>query len=116
LGTMTKDFSELVEYLDKKFTGIDERFDGIDERFETTDSRLNDLANGLQSVNDHLGAVKQDLRDLRDDFVKLQDGVDGYAKKADIYFQEMLMFAGKVDRHEKWLHQVAEKLGLKLEY
>jgi hypothetical protein len=29
---MTKDFSELVEYLDKKFTGVDERFDGVDRR------------------------------------------------------------------------------------
>lgn len=113
---MTKDFSELVEYLDKKFVKIDERFDGIDSRFETTDARLDSLANGVQSVNDRLDSVEQDLRDLRGDFVKLQDGVDAYAKKADTYFQEMLMLATKIDRHEKWLHQMAEKLGVKLEY
>jgi uncharacterized coiled-coil DUF342 family protein len=78
---MTNDLSELIEYLDQKFTAVD-----------------------------------QQLADMRADFVKLQDGVDGYAKKADAYFQEMLMLAGKVDRHEKWLHQIAEKLGVKLEY
>lgn len=29
--------------------------------------------------------------------IEAQDGVDGYAKKADTYFQEMLMVANKVD-------------------
>jgi len=28
----------------------------------------------------------------------------------------MLMLATKVDRHERWFHQMAEKLGMKLEY
>jgi uncharacterized coiled-coil DUF342 family protein len=42
--------------------------------------------------------------------------VDSYAKKADAYFQEMVMLSHKVDRHEKWFHQIAEKLGIKLEY
>ena len=46
----------------------------------------------------------------------MQTSVDEYAKKADTYFQEMVMLAHKVDRHEKWLHQVAEKLGIKLDY
>jgi len=28
----------------------------------------------------------------------------------------MVMLARKVDRHEKWIQQIAEKLGIKLEY
>jgi uncharacterized coiled-coil DUF342 family protein len=103
---MTKDFSELVEYLDKKFIGIDERFEAQDKRmdrgFAAVDSRLTDLETSLGEV--------------REQVTKLYDGVDAYAKKADTYFQEMLMLANKVDRHERWFHQVAEKLGLKLEY
>ena len=61
-------------------------------------------------------ATKQDLEGLRKDFSGLQTSVDVYAKKADKYFQEMVMLSHKVDRHEKWFHQVAEKLGIKLEY
>ena len=61
-------------------------------------------------------ATKQDLELLRQDFTNLQAAVDAYAKKADAYFQEMVMLAHKVDRHEKWFHQIAEKLGIKLEY
>jgi len=80
---MDKDFSELVGYLDKKFSRIE---------------------NILENKVD------------KSDFNDLQTSVDAYAKKADGYFQEMLMLAHKVDRHEKWLLQIAEKLGLKLEY
>ena len=65
-------------------------------------------------------ATKQEFEkwkeDLRTDFSKLQEAVDAYAKKADTYFQEMVMLAHKVERHEKWIRQIAEKLGIKLEY
>lgn len=42
--------------------------------------------------------------------------LDTYAKKADTYFQEMVVLTHKVDRHEKWIQQLAGKLGVKLEY
>jgi len=61
-------------------------------------------------------ATKIDLEGLKEDFRNLQTSVDAYAKKADGYFQEMLMLSHKVDRHEKWLLQIADKLGIKLEY
>ena len=61
-------------------------------------------------------ATKQDLEGLRKGFARLQTGVDAYAKKADTYFQEMVMLSHKVDRHEKWIQKIAEKIGIKLEY
>jgi uncharacterized coiled-coil DUF342 family protein len=78
---MNEDLTELIKYLDEKFTRIDQRFD-----------------------------------EMKKDFINLQTSVDAYAKKADTYFQEMVMLAHKVDRHEKWIRQIAEKLGIKLEY
>lgn len=78
---MNQDFSELVKYLDEKFTHIDKRFD-----------------------------------EIKRDFVDLQTSVDAYAKRADTYFQEMVALSHKVDRHEKWIQKIAEKLGIKLEY
>jgi len=78
---MNQEFTELVKYLDGKFTRIDKRFD-----------------------------------EMKKDFVGLQTSVDTYAQKADAYFQEMVMLAHKVDRHEKWIKQIAEKLGVKLEH
>jgi len=60
--------------------------------------------------------TKQDFEELRKDFSDLQTSVDTYAQKADKYFQEMVMLTHKVDRLEKWIRQIAEKVGLKLEY
>jgi len=77
---MNQDFSELIKYLDGKFTHIDQRFN-----------------------------------EVKRDFVDLQTSVDTYAKKADTYFQEMVALSHKVDRHEKWIQQIAEKLRMKLE-
>jgi len=54
--------------------------------------------------------------EVKKDFIDLQTSVDAYAKKADAYFQEMVMLAHKIDRHEKWIQQLAAKLGIKLEY
>ncbi|MDP3004223.1 MAG: hypothetical protein Q8N43_01825 [Candidatus Azambacteria bacterium] len=74
-------FSELIQYLDDKFTNVDKR-----------------------------------LIELDNNFNKLTNAVDAYAQKADTYFQEMVMLTHKVDRHEKWLQEIAEKLGIKLKY
>jgi uncharacterized coiled-coil DUF342 family protein len=64
--------------------------------------------------------TKKELDEFKDeykaDFSNLQTSVDTYAKKADTYFQEMVMLSHKVDRHEKWFLQVANKLGINLEY
>lgn len=60
--------------------------------------------------------TKKDFEDLRADFRSLQSSVDAYATKVDTYFQEFLMLSHKVDRHEKWLLQIADKLGIKLDY
>ena len=67
-------------------------------------------------------ATKEDLKEAvknlstKEDFNKLLTAVDSYAKKADTYFQEMVMLSLKVNRNEKWIQQLADKLGVKLEY
>lgn len=61
-------------------------------------------------------ATKRDLEEVRKDFSNLQSSVDAYAKKADNYFQEMVVLSHKVDRHEKWIQQLAGKLGVELKY
>lgn len=52
----------------------------------------------------------------KEDISDLHSAIDAYAKKADAYFQEMVMLSHQVKRHEKWFHQIADKLGIKLEY
>ena len=54
--------------------------------------------------------------ELKQSFSDLQTSVDTYAKKADTYFQEMVMLTHKIDRLEKWIQEIAGKVGIKLEY
>jgi len=105
---MEKDFSELIGYLDEKFSKVDERFERVDKRFERVDERFFSIEQKIERLIES----KADKEDVR----KLTTAVDAYAKKADAYFQEMVILAHKVDRLEKWLHQVADKIGLKLDY
>ncbi len=46
----------------------------------------------------------------------LTANVDGLAGQIKDYHQELLMLAHKVDRMEQWIHQIAEKTGIKLSY
>ncbi len=67
-------------------------------------------------------ATKDEIKEMisplstKDDFNELMTSIDNYATKVDTYSQEMTMLTGKVNRHDKWLLQIAEKLGIKLEY
>ncbi len=80
------------------------------------DEDINKLIKAFEGVF----ATKQEFKSLKEEIQEsisdLIVSVDGYAKKADIYYQEMMMLSVKVDRHEKWLQQIAIKLNLKLDY
>ena len=60
--------------------------------------------------------IKQDLDGLRESIQALTVSVDKLVKAVTDMHQEYVVITGKVDRHEKWFHQIAEKLGMKLEY
>ncbi len=119
---MTNDFSELIEYLDQKFSKIDERFSKIDERFSKIDERFSRIDNKLSGIDGRLFSLESKVEDLqetkadKEDVNNLLNAVDAYAKKSDTYFQEMTMLSHKVDRHERWFQQVAQKLDIKLEH
>lgn len=92
---MDKDYSELIHFLDQKFSGADDRFGQVDNELKD---------------------IRGDIKELKENFNNLLGAIDAYAKKADAYFQEMVMLSHKVDRHERWIQQIAEKMGVKLDY
>jgi DNA repair ATPase RecN len=61
-------------------------------------------------------ATKDDLEGLKEQFSRLVESIDNYAKKVDDYYQEMVAMNSKLNRHEKWIQQIADKLEIKLEY
>ncbi len=75
-----------------------------------------DFSELIEYLDGKFREAENERADIRSEVKDLQGAVDAYAKKADTYFQEMVALSHKVDRHEKWLRQVAEKLDIKLDY
>ncbi len=53
---------------------------------------------------------------IEESFSDLQTSVDAYAKQSNDYFQEMVVLNNNYHRLEKWIQQVAEKVGIELKY
>jgi flagellar capping protein FliD len=95
---MNKDFSELVEYLDGKFVSVDKRFESIDKRFDEVNARIDKVEEKFDKK-----------------FDQLLTAIDKLTNSIEIYHQEQVAIKAKMDIHEKWIFQLADKLGLKLQ-
>ena len=60
--------------------------------------------------------LRQDVEGLRDSVQELTTAVDRLAKAVDDLHIEYAAIAMQTTRHEKWIQQIAEKLGIKLAY
>ncbi|MBI2075374.1 MAG: hypothetical protein HYT82_01750 [Candidatus Harrisonbacteria bacterium] len=114
---MKEDFSELVEYLDKKFgevatkADVDRRFDAVDKQFADVDRRFDVVVREVVNLRTE---TEHNFADLKSDFRELQSAVSVYASKADTYFQEMVLLNNRVHRLERWMEELAAKVGMKL--
>ena len=81
-----------------------------------TDKDIQKIIKANIEAGKEVFTTKKDFNELKKDFNKLQSSVDKYLTKTEKWYQEMKMLSIKIDRHEKWINQIASKLGLKLEY
>jgi uncharacterized protein Yka (UPF0111/DUF47 family) len=107
---MKKEYGELVEYLDKKFAQTLSKKD-FDTHVESVDKRFDVVTKEVISLRTDMD---RGFAELKDDFRQLQNSVDNYAAKADKFFMELIALANKVDRLERWIQEIAEKVGIKL--
>lgn len=105
----------ILDAVDKKLQKTESN---IDKKLQKTEARINEKFGKLPEIfaTREEVATKDDIEDLKKDFNNLQTAVDSYAKKSDAYFQEMLLLVNKVDRQERWIHLIAEKVGVQLKY
>ncbi len=99
---MDKDFSELIGYLDKKF--------------EKNSTEVRELRTEVVMIKEDGKEIKTELIELKETVHALVTAIDRLAKVVDDLRIEYAAVVMKVDRHEKWFHQIAEKLNIKLEY
>lgn len=74
------------DQFNKLFKYMQKEFSHVNKRFDMQDEKINDLT----------GAVAELGGQLRD------------------YHQEFLMLGRKVDRMERWIHEIAQQTGVKL--
>ena len=59
--------------------------------------------------------LKENIDGLREMVQALVISVDKLVKSVSDLTQEYTMVRNKIDRHEKWIQQLAQKMGIKLE-
>jgi len=58
--------------------------------------------------------VKEEFAGLRETIQALVISVDKLVKAVENLRQEYVAITSKIDRHEKWIQQIAEKVGIEL--
>ena len=99
---MDKEYSELVEYLDKKF--------------EQSSTEIRGLRTEVVVVKEEVKEMRITLSQLQETVHALVTAVDKLAKAVDDLRIEYSSMAMQLSRHEKWIQQLAGKLGFKLDY
>ena len=94
MKSMDQNNKELIEYFDKKFAKL----------FE------------IVATKEEVKELEEDVDSLRESIQALTVSVDKLVKAVTDMHQEYVVITGKVDRHEKWIQQIAEKVGVKLAY
>ena len=105
---MNGDLSELIKYLDEKFAAVDGRFQEVDQSF--------DRAFEVFATKDDTKEIKQELVSLREVVQALAISVDRLVKAVSDLKTEYSVISHQLTRHEKWIQQLAEKIGINLEF
>ena len=79
-----------------------------------TDKEIIRIIGAFKDVFSTRAEIEGRFDDMAQKLSQLQTAVDMYSQKADGYFQEMLLLSHKVERHERWLKEIATKLGIEL--
>jgi len=67
-------------------------------------------------TKEEIQEVKNDINALREQIQALTLSIDKLVKASENLFEEYISIKAHLDRHEKWIKQIANKLGIKLEY
>ena len=69
----------------------------------------------ILATKDDIDDLKKDLSGLRESVQVLTISVDKLVKAVDDLTQEYSAISSNIDRHDKWIKIIANKVGVKLE-
>ena len=109
----TIDFNERFDKIDTQFDGVKKQFDKIDAQFDGVNKQLDRIVTvvvkGFDRIDTELGR-KADKKDIN----QLYSLMDKMAKRQEIDEDERLVMRNQLKRLDRWVHEVADKIGYKL--
>lgn len=75
-----------------------------------------DYSELIEYLDGKFGEVNTRIDKLEARVNQLVDSIDKLVKSVENLRDEYIAITAKVDAHEKWIKQVAKKVGIKLEY
>ena len=98
-----KSYDEIHAFLEKEFPILRGKTDKLEIDFEKLFMRM-------ERRFDELDQKKADKTDVQ----RIYDMIDGPVKRIDEDYNERIAMISQLNRHDRWHHQTADHLGLKL--
>jgi chromosome segregation ATPase len=107
IADVRKDIDWVLDVLKSFMQQVDERFNSVEAWQKKTEA-------WQYSVEDRLSRMELRLDDLREEFRSFQTSVDGLAKRIADDDAERGAMARQLERHDRWVHELADKMGVAL--
>lgn len=91
----------------------DQRFDKIDTQLSDIHEQLDKIATAIVKGFDRLDTSLDD-KASKADMQRVYDLLDKIIKQQEIDNDERLVMGHQLDRLDRWVHEVADKIGYKL--
>lgn len=116
-----KDIDDVIELItsfvgavDTRFNTLEGRFDKLEGRFDKLEGRFDKLELQMVQVLERLDVLESEQQALRNDIRSIFDMLDQIAKRQEVNDDERLVMGHQLDRLDRWVHEVANKIGHKL--
>jgi|GEM_PF-1117917 len=96
--------TKLSKKIDRGFAGVNKKLTSHDESFERFFKHMEKMRSEM--------SVSFDIQDKKID--ELGGAIAELGGQLRDYHQEMIMLVRKVDRLERWIHEIAKQTGVKL--
>lgn len=84
-----------------------------DDRFGSIDKQLDKLISAMVKGFDRIDKILEQKAD-KADLERLYGLADSLAKRQEICDQERLVMGHQLERHNRWMHSLADKAGIQL--
>lgn len=115
VGDLSQVIQTFAQNVDSRFDAVDKRLNGVEQRLDGVDKRLDGVEFQLVSVNQRLDNLESGVGELNKKYDHLISTIDHFLKRLDDIESDNTARDAHLARLERWIEQIANKTGVKLE-